>query len=79
MELTLFQLHLPNAEFNAPFAGRTSPDGDEDEAEAPVAESEPSARLGPLTALLAFAGLALLARYLRGGETEQSTLDEVEA
>ena len=82
MDLTFLELHLHDAEFNAPFAaGRSATD---DDAEGSAAPSRPEAgelgtRLGPAAVLAAFAVLALLARYLRGGEADQTTLDEVEA
>lgn len=80
MDITLLELHLPNAEFNAPFAGRTSPASESDAAaDDSRTDRDPSARLGPLAVLLGVAGLALLSRYLRGGEADPSTLDEVEA
>ena len=84
MDVTLFELHFPDAEFNAPFSrGRPSagaPDADDEPAEEASAEPGPSgSRFAPLGALAALAGLALLARYLRGGEAEQATLDELEA
>ena len=78
MDVTLLEIHLPNAEFNAPFAGRRSVEGDEEPAE-PAEAEDPSVRLGPVAGLLGLVGLALLARYLRGGEADRSTLDEVEA
>jgi hypothetical protein len=79
MDVTLLELHVSDAEFNAPFSGR-SPGADEsrpDPASAP--DDGPTQRLRPLAALLALVGLALVARYLRGGEAEQVTLDELEA
>ena len=79
MDFTFLELHLHDAEFNAPFAGgRSAGDGDA-EAQAGTPARDVSTRLGPAAVLAAFAALALLARYLRGGEAEQSTLDEVEA
>lgn len=81
MDVTLFELHLHDAEFNAPFAtGRAQNETETDSTEdASTTASEAAGKLGPLAALAALAGLALVARYLRGGEAEQSTLDEVEA
>lgn len=84
MDVTLFELHFPNAEFNAPLSGRApSADADPttavDEAEAATGTSDGGSRLAPLAALAALAGLALLARYLLGVEPDQTTLDELEA
>ncbi len=77
MDVTLFELHLPDAEFNAPYSRGIDTAGPaEFEADD---ERGGSSRLGPLAALVGLAGLALLARYLRGGDAEQATLDEVEA
>lgn len=83
MDLTFLELHLHDAEFIAPFAAGRSRDAaaasSTDEPTAEAGHADPKAKAGPVAALLAFVGLALLARYLRGGEAEQSTLDEVEA
>ena len=78
MDITLFELHLPDAEFNAPFAGRTSPAPEEAPTDDAASEGD-GARFAPLLALVALAGLALLARYLRGTGADQTTLDELEA
>ena len=79
MDVTLLELHLPNAEFNAPFSSGSRPSADA--AAAGEADADPStaARLGPVAALLGLVGLALLARHLRGGEADQTRLDEIEA
>ncbi|MFB6353591.1 MAG: hypothetical protein ABEJ92_05850 [Halobacteriales archaeon] len=89
MDLTLLELHLENAEFNAPFAGRAAGGDDGDDAEststgetaAADTGDEAGGQVGPgLVALLFGAvALALLARYLRGRADEQTTLDELEA
>lgn len=76
MDVTLFELHLPDAEFNAPYSRHS-------DAEAPAGATTAggggSSRLGPVAAIIGLVGIALLARYLRGGGAEQATLDEVEA
>jgi len=82
MNVTLFEVHLEDAEFNAPFAGR---EGAADVAEA--ADEEPTEgtssgsgrRLRPLFGLLALVGLAVAARYLRGGAASSAETEEVEA
>jgi hypothetical protein len=75
MDVTLFELHLHDSEFNAPFAARRA-SGETDSAEdASATTGGAASKLGPLAALAALAGLALVVRYLRGAETEQSTLD----
>ncbi|MDZ7702140.1 MAG: hypothetical protein U5J98_08810 [Halobacteriales archaeon] len=83
MDVTFLELHLHDAEFNAPFAaGRSRGAAEESSTDDPAAEAdrtEAAGKAGPVAALLAVVGLAMLARYLRGGEAEQSTLDEVEA
>lgn len=81
MDFTFLELHLHDAEFNAPFASGRSTPADADESDPASGEDEPefATRVGPVAVLAAFAALALLVRYLRGGEAEQSTLDEVEA
>jgi len=81
MDFTFLELHLPDVEFNAPFPGQSEEQGTErTAAETDSAATEAAAsRIGPLLGLVTLAGLALVARYLRGGRSEQSTLDEVEA
>lgn len=81
MDITLLELHLHDTEFNAPFASRSA-DADADTATGEQASDDDAERgrsPGPLFGLLALAGLAIAVRYLRGRETQQSTLDEVEA
>ncbi|MFB6361951.1 MAG: hypothetical protein ABEH59_11600 [Halobacteriales archaeon] len=80
MDITLLELHLHDAEFNAPFSNRSANGDAESSAEPdPADDAEGSRSPGPLFGLLALAGLAIAVRYLRGRETHQSTLDEVEA
>lgn len=63
MDVTVFELHLPGAKFNAPFAGR----GEAGETEAPPAPDAGSggSLIGPVGASLVIIGLAALAWYLR--------------
>jgi hypothetical protein len=81
MDITLLELHLHDAEFNAPFASQSADgDGEPAAAEPETDDDGASGRSpGPLFGLLAVAGLAIAVRYLRGRETHQSTLEEVEA
>jgi hypothetical protein len=81
MDFTFLKVHLPDLEFNAPFPGRSEEQGNErTAAETDSAATEAAvSRIGPLFVLVTLAGLALMARYLEGGRSEQSTLDEVEA
>lgn len=81
MDITVLELHLHDAEFNAPFASRSGDENSEPSAPEPAADEETDRdrNPGPLFGLLALAGVALAVRYLRGREPEQSTLDEIEA
>lgn len=83
MDVTLFEVHLEDAEFNAPFAGREAGD----EAAAGASDAEPTEaskggsgrRLRPLLGLFALIGLAVVARYLRGGTATSTATEELEA
>lgn len=78
MDLTLFELHLEDATFNAPFSGNA----DEESAEStPRSDSagggDDASGLDPRpwAALAVLVGLALLAKYLRSQEKEDEQAD----
>ena len=80
MEITIFEVHLPEAQFNAPFASGTpqSPPEDGDAADEPLGDEpeKEGPNLAPLVVLLVLLGIAAIARSLRRpGQTE---LDEFE-
>ena len=71
VDITIFELHLPEAQFNAPFAGSSGSRGSHPEdAPEPTVDEEPGTAggggpLGPVVVVLVLLGLALLARRLR--------------
>ena len=78
MDITLFELHLPGAEFNAPYAGHTGARRGRSETDKPSDDgpaNEPS-EAGALVALAALAGIALLAWYLRREPAHDANVDE---
>lgn len=75
MEITIFEVHLPEAQFNAPFASGSKRDEAATEAETPAA-SGGGPKLAPLAVLAVLLGLAALARYLK--RPTQTELDEYE-
>lgn len=86
VDITLFELHLPDASFNAPFSG-SAPDAAETEDETSIdvsgsddAESESSGGSpgGAIAALLVMAGIALVAWYVRGGDASEEDELEIE-
>ena len=85
MDITVLELHLPDAQFNAPFAGRSSDDGSEGHGEEPsVAEFDVEDDAGSggrsgLVALVVLAGLAALTWYLRSGRTESDEIEPEES
>ena len=72
MDITLFEIHLPDAQFNAPFSSGSSTEEDEVTVETESAGDGPN--LVPLAMLAVFLGLAALARHLR--KPDQTELDE---
>jgi hypothetical protein len=85
MDVTILELDLENAQFNAPFAGDVEEDAgdtddeDEDEDEGAGA-SRPGFDARPLAAIAVLAGLVVLARYLRSDDDEgvEIEADELE-
>lgn len=74
MDITVLELHVPEANFNAPFAGRSSKDehdGSDDEdriaADVETGTDESSGGASKLVAFGVVLGLAVLAWYLRSG------------
>lgn len=67
MDITVFELHAPNAEFYAPYAGRTSnPDSTiNDPPSTEETDSSGQSKIVLLVFLLVIGGLAGLAHYLR--------------
>lgn len=62
MDLTVLELHFPNAEFNAPYANTTdSPD----DAPTQSADEQSESGIFPLLFLLIIAGIATIAYLLR--------------
>lgn len=74
MDVTLLELHLPGAQFNAPFSGQTArpAEGDREAVEGGGDASGP----GALVALGLLVTLALLAWYLRRGSADEAGADE---
>lgn len=74
MDVTIFEVHLPDARFYAPFASRGSESADDaDEVAAPGGDGP---GLAPLAGLAILLGLAALYRYLK--QPSQTELDEFE-
>lgn len=83
-KITLLEIDAPNAQFNAPFSGRSRPSpashaGDGEESESGVVEAgsaaSPGGRLAPLLVLLLLVAAAAILRFLReepGPETAES-------
>lgn len=72
MDITIFEIHLPEAQFNAPFSSGSATDEDEVSIESGSAGDGPN--LVPIAMLAVFLGLAALARHFR--KPEQTELDE---
>jgi len=78
VDITIFELHLDGSEFtaNAPWSG-------DEEGESEEAEGDDESSGGPplglfvVGALLAFVGLAVAAKKVRGGD--DTDLDDIEA
>lgn len=67
MDVTVLELHFPEAQFNAPFAGH----GNTDESPAEATANGDGSGPGSIAAFLVLIGLAALAWYVRRGrETE---------
>jgi hypothetical protein len=71
MDLTILEIHLDDAAFNAPLSGGDEQE-DEDRASAPADTTTGGPATVPrlLGVVAVLLGLALLARYLRSGEGE---------
>ena len=72
MDITLFEIHLPEAQFNAPFSSGSPAEEDGVSVESGSAGNGPN--LVPLAMLAVFLGLAALARHFR--KPQQTELDE---
>lgn len=83
MDLTIFEIHLDGASFNAPFSSGNGSAGEEaDEgpgtSETTTGEGASGTSLRPLLGVAVLIGLALLARYLRSGKEGTNATDEIE-
>jgi len=84
MELTIFEINLDGAQFNAPFAGEDETDGADDAGEDDDDQTGPSVPRGfdprPVLVIAVLLGMALLARYLRSDEDGDLEIeaDEIE-
>lgn len=72
MDLTILELHFPNAEFNAPYANSRQPQPEEDhEHQSQELDSESSVLPGLF--LLLVLGTAALAYFIRNKQHEPTT------
>jgi len=73
MDLTILELHLDNARFNAPFAaGEETPTGDDESVDTSGGGFDPRV----LVVIAVLGGLAVLAKYLRSGEGVDVEVDD---
>jgi hypothetical protein len=72
MDITLFEIHLPEAQFNAPFSSGSPAEDEDVSVESATAGDGPN--LVPIAMLAVFLGLAALARHFR--KPKQAELDE---
>lgn len=72
MDITLFEIHLPEAQFNAPFSSGSPAEETDEAVETASAGDGPS--LVPIAMLAVFLGLAALVRHFR--KPAQTELDE---
>lgn len=81
MDVTILELDLEDAQFNAPFAGEVEGDaGDTDDEDEGAGASRPGFDARPLAVIAVLAGLVVLARYLRSDDDGgvEIEADEVE-
>lgn len=78
MDITIFEVHLPNAQFNAPFSSgsETEASAEEPEPDTVTESGGEGPKLAPIAMLAILLGLAALARYLK--RPSQAELDEFE-
>lgn len=83
MDVTILELNLEDAQFNAPFAGdveEEAGDTDDGDDEEDAGASGPGFDAGPVAVIAVLAGLVVLARYLRSDDDGgvEIEADEVE-
>jgi hypothetical protein len=83
MDVTILELDLEDAQFNAPFAGEVEGDAgdtDDEEEDEGAGASRPGFDARPLAVIAVLAGLVVLARYLRSDDDGgvEIEADEVE-
>jgi hypothetical protein len=90
MDVTILELHLDGAQFNAPFAGGSGDSGKgdasasdaagndaDDDARDEVAAGKPTGiDPKPIAVIVVLVGLALLARFLRSGDGVEVEVDD---